>query len=268
VLERILVLLFALASPGAAQVTATAGLTLADRYVWRGVTRVNGWVLQPLAATEVALGSGTLTAALWGNVELSRAGAGDLGDVGRDRRGLGELDVELSAGVDAGPLAFTAGWIRYTYHGEAALGGRSAIANTSELFGAAAWRGSPLAPEVVVYGNVEDARGVYAELAATLPVFASPEPRPAAIIYLQPTAGWAAGPGDDRGLTHVDIPLALDLQLHGAALEPSVSFRLHTQWNRDAATRVTDAIGGSKRVKLWAELVVAAVALPDRRRRR
>jgi hypothetical protein len=265
--ERILLLLCALASPVAAQVSATAGLTIADRYVFRGITRVNGWVLQPLAATEVALGSGTLTAAAWGNVELSRAGAGDLGDAGRDRRGLGELDVELSGGADVGPFSLTAGWIRYTYHGDASRGGRGATANTSELFAAAAWR-VPLAPEVVVYHDVGDRRAVYAELAATLPVFASPEPRPAAIISLQPVAGWEAGPGADRGLTHVDLPLALDLQLHGAAIEPSVSLRLHTQWSRDAATRVTDAIGGSARVKLWAEFMVAAVALPDRRRRR
>lgn len=266
--ERILLLLLALTTPGAAQVSATAALTVADRYVWRGVTRVSGWVAQPLGAVEVALGPGVLTAAVWGDYELTRAGAGDLFDVGRDRRGFGEADVELSAGTDAGPLALTAGWIRYTFHGDSVLGGRAAGANTSELFAAVAWRASRIAPELVLFRDIETTRGYYAEVAATLPVFASPEPRPAAVISLRPLAGWSVGPGPDRGLTHLDVPLALDLQLPGVQLEPALSLRLHAQWNRDAATRVTDAAGGSARVKLWTELVVSGVVGPDRRRRR
>jgi hypothetical protein len=66
----------------------------------------------------------------------------------------------------------------------------------------------------------------------------------------------------------VDLPLTLDFQLPGGLLEPAVAVRLHTQWSRDRATRVTDAAGGSTRVKAWAELTVSAVAFPDRRRRR
>lgn len=267
-LRHILLFLLLLARPGAAQISATGAVGVANRYVWRGVTRVNGWVLQPLAAAELSLGSGAVGAAVWANYELSRAGAGDLGDAGRGRRGFGEVDVELSAGADAGPLALTLGWIRYTYHGDAALGGRSSSANTSELFAALAWPASRVGPELAVFHDIGAAGGVYAELAATLPLFASPEPRPAAVVSLRPVAGWAAGSGPDRGLTHVDVPVALDLQLPGTTLEPAASIRLHTQWSRDAGTRTTDAAGGSARIKLWAELVVSAVALPDRRRRR
>ena len=267
-LARTLLLTLAVASPAAAQVSAIAAATLADRYVWRGVTRVNGWVLQPLGAGEVTLGPATIAAAVWANYELSRAGVGDLGDTGRDRRGLGEVDVELSAGADAGPVVLAAGWVRYTYHGDPALGGRGPEANTSELFVSAAWRTARVAPELIVFRDFGTLPGVYAELAATLPVFASPEPRPAAVISLRPVAGWSAGPGADRGLTHIDVPLVLDLQMAGSRLEPGVSLRLHCQWNRDAATRVTDAAGGNARVKLWAEVVVSAVAFPDRRRRR
>jgi hypothetical protein len=268
VTERILLLLLALTTPGAAQVSATAALSVADRYVWRGVTRVNGWVLQPLGAVEVGLGPGVLAATIWGNYEVTRAGAGDLSDVGRDRRGFGEANLELSAGTDAGPLALTAGWIRYTYHGDSVLGGRSAGTNTSELFAAVAWRASRVAPELILFRDIGTTRAYYAELAATLPVFASPEPRPAAVISLRPLAGWSVGPGPDRGLTHLDVPLALDLEFAGAHLESALSVRLHAQWNRDAATRVTDAAGGSARVKLWTELVVSGVVGPDRRRRR
>jgi hypothetical protein len=69
-------------------------------------------------------------------------------------------------------------------------------------------------------------------------------------------------------LTHVDIPLTLDLQLDGPAVEPAIAVQLHTQWSRDGATRVTDAAGGTARVKVWLELTARAVAWPDRRRRR
>lgn len=268
-LSRIVLALIAgLATPAAAQLSTGASATLADRYVWRGVTRVNGWVLQPAAELELRAGPAALAAGVWGDVELSRAGIGDLGDRGLDRRGLGEVDLDVSLGADAGRVALTAGWVRYTFHGDAAAGGRGSSQNTSEVFAAAAWRGRLLAPEITIFRDVGSTRELYAEAGVTLPVFASPEPRPAAVIWVRPVVGWSAGPGPDRGLTHLDLPLTLDLQPAGGALEPAVAVRLHTQWSRDGATRVTDAVGGTTRLKVWVELTVSAVAFPDRRRRR
>lgn len=264
----VMLLLLGLPATAAAQLTVSGAATVADRYVWRGVTRVNGWVLQPAAELAATAGPATVTAGVWANVELSRTGAGDLGDRGAERRGLGELDVEFSAGAGAGPLGLSAGWVHYTYRGDPAVGGRGPSQNTSELFASVAWRSSRVAPELTVFHDIGGLRGTYVEASATLPVFASPEPLPAAVISLRPTAAWSAGPGPDRGLTHVDLPLTLDFQLSGAALEPGVAVRLHTQWNRDAATRVTDAAGGSARIKVWGELTVSAAAFPDRRRRR
>lgn len=265
-LARIIVVLsLGVATPAAAQLAVGGAATLADRYVWRGVTRVNGWVFQPAADLELRAGRVALSVGAWGNIELSRAGAGDLG---LDRRGLGEVDVEIAIGTDAGPLALTAGWVRYTYHGDPAAGGRGRAQNTSELFAALSWRASRITPELIVFRDIGAVRGLYAEAGVMLPVFASPEPRPAAVISLRPTVAWSAGPGADRGLTHVDLPLTLDFQLPGSFLESAVAVRLHTQWSRDGATRVTDAAGASTRVKVWAELTVSAVALPDRRRRR
>jgi hypothetical protein len=263
-----MLLLLGLVTPAPAQLSVTGATTVADRYVWRGVTRVNGWVAQPAAEIAGRARHARLSVGVWGNVELSRAGAGDLGDRGLDGRGLGELDVEASAGTDAGPLGLTAGWVRYTYRGDPAAGGRSGAENTSELFLAVSWHTSRVEPELTLFRDIGRLRTVYAEGAVTLPLFASPEPRPAAVISLRPLVGWSAGPGPDRGLTHVDLPLTLDLQLAGGLLEPAVAVRLHTQWSRDAATRITDAAGGSTRIKLWAEVTVSAIALPDRRQRR
>jgi hypothetical protein len=261
-------LLLSLVTPAAAQLSVTGAATVADRYVWRGVTRVNGWVAQPAAEVTGRTGRARLSMGVWGNVELSPAGAGDLGDRGLDRRGLGELDVEASAGADAGPLGFSGGWVRYTYRGDPTSGGRGPAENTSELFLSVTWHTSRVEPELTVFRDIGRLRTAYVETAVTLPLFASPEPRPAAVISLRPVVGWSTGPGPDRGLTHVDVPLTLDLQLAAGSLEPAVAVRLHTQWSRDAATRTTDAAGGSTRIKLWSEVTVSALALPDRRRRR
>jgi hypothetical protein len=268
VLRAPLVLLIFLAVPAAAQVSAGSTLTLADRYVWRGSTRVNGWVLQPAAQLDFRVGRASLTAGVWANVELSQAGAADLGDAGADRRGLGEVDVDLTGGLDAGPLALAGGWVRYTYHGDPDAGGLDATRNTSELFASVAWSQSRTAPELVIFHDIERTRAWYAEASVTLPVFASPEARPGAVLALRPLAAWSGGPGPDRGLTHLDLPLMLDLQLPGGPVEPALTVRLHTQWSRDQLSRSTDAIGGTTRIKLWAELGLTAAIFPDRGRRR
>ena len=97
--------------------------------------------------------------------------------MGFDRRGLGELDVDVSAGTDAGPLALTPDGYAIPIMASRRPGSRSAQ-NTSGLFGSVAWRESRVAPELTVFCDVGAAPGVYAEAAVTLPVFASPEPAP------------------------------------------------------------------------------------------
>ena len=111
--------------PGRGATTASGAAVVADRYVWRGVTRVNGWVLQPSGSSKCRPVASRSRSAC--GQTSSSAGRGR----GSRRRGfrpprLGELDVDVSAGTDAGPLALTAGWVRYTYHGEPAAGSRSA----------------------------------------------------------------------------------------------------------------------------------------------
>jgi len=142
------------------------------------------------------------------------------------------------------------------------------------------WRGSAVAPSIFAACDVDRVHGCYFEGGVGLPVIATPEARPALVLWLQPTAGWSAGQGPntddptqgshfaDNGLTHVDLPVALQLQFAGGALEPAVSLLTHLQWCRDGATRVTDAVGSTTRVKLWLELgVTLAAGLPRERRR-
>ena len=62
----------ALARPAMAQFRVGADGLLATRYVWRGVERTNGFVLQPDAYLAYSLkGAGWITGGVWGNVESS-----------------------------------------------------------------------------------------------------------------------------------------------------------------------------------------------------
>src|SRR5439155_22270112 len=62
--------------PGPAGAQGYLGLdaTLSSPYVWRGVTRANGWVAQPEGFVSVKAGGGFLAAGAWASYELGRAG--------------------------------------------------------------------------------------------------------------------------------------------------------------------------------------------------
>jgi hypothetical protein len=272
--------LLSLPSSSSAQIAAGASATVATRYVWRGITRVNGWVLQPSAWLGVRAASLELSFSSWADVELRRAGSADLTQRGVGRRGVGELDLELALARPLGPFDLSAGWTRYTFHGDAARRGNGSASNTSEVFVRTEWRGSAVTPSVLAACDTDKVRGCYFEGGVSLPLFATPQPRAGLVVWLQPTAGGSAGQGpnaDDpaqpfhfagNGLTHIDLPIAVQLQFAGGALEPAVSLLTHLQWCRDGATRVTDAVGSTSRVKLWLELgVTMAAGLPRERRR-
>ena len=277
-----LLVTLALATPATssvAQLSAGAAASLASRYVWRGVTRVNGRVLQPSAWGVLRTAPVELSLSVWGDVELRRAGPGDLTDVGAGGRGLGELDVDVALTGTVGSVAVAGGWTRYTFHGDPAAGGRGPGRNTSEIFLRTGWLGSVVTPTLMAACDVQRIRGCYAEGGLTLPLFAAPEPRPVVALWLEPTVGWSAGQGASaepgqaanfagNGLTHIDVPFGAQIQPRGRSVEPAFTLRLHTQWSRDAATRATDAGGSTTRIKLWLELGVTVVAgLPKERRR-
>lgn len=269
-----------LAQRTVAQFAAGASATLANRYLWRGVTRVAGPVLQPSAWLGARAQATELSASLWGDLELRGAGATELTDRGTGRSGLGELDLELALARELGWLALSGGWIRYTFHGDTTAGGRGTGRNTSELYLRAQWRHPAVTPGLATFCDLERVRGCYLEAELALPVVVTPESRPALVIALYPSAGWSLGQGVNAdaseqaanfagsGLTHVDLPLGVHLQFSGPVLEPAIALQAHAQWNRDGATRTTDAAGGSTRIKLWLEASVSVAAgLPRERRR-
>lgn len=270
----------ALVSISSAQISTGASAVIATRYVWRGITQVNGWVFQPALWVGARAGSVAISMSAWANLELRRAGLDDLTLRGIDHRGLGELDLDLAIARPLGPVEISAGWTRYTFHGDATRGGRGAGSNTSELFLRTEWRASIVSPSLLIACDIDRVRGCYLETGVVLPVVATPEPRPALALSLEPTAGWDQGQGLNpnnpsqgahfagNGLTHVDLPLVLRIQLPGTTVEPAISFLGHLQWSRDGATRITDQLGSTSRIKAWIEVGATIVAgLPTERRR-
>ncbi len=251
--------------PASGQLVGSAATTVASRYVWRGLTLVSGWVAQPGAHVGFRRGEAwAVGAGCWGDIELGGAEPTALTQRGTGRPGLGELDVEVSAASTVGSLALSIGWIRYTFHGDSAGGGLGSGANRSELRLSADWLGPTVSPSAGLFCALRRG-GCYLETGAALPVIATEEARPLATVALLPEAGWSLGA--DRGpepafagdgLTHLDLPLLVQIQLSGRTLEPALVLEGHLQWSQDPATRVGDRLGGTARVRAWIEIGVAA----------
>jgi hypothetical protein len=270
----------ALVSGGAAQISSGASTTLATRYVWRGITRVSGWVAQPAAWVAIRGAPTQLSVSGWGNWESGTAGSGDLSQRGIGRRGFGEADLDVAVSQELGAIEVAAGWTRYTFHGDSARAGRSSSDNTSELFVRIGWHGSTVTPFSLAACDVDRVRGCYFDVGAPLPIFATSEPRARLILSIEPTAGWSQGEGPNsgdpaqlsnfagNGLTHVDLPFVTQMQFSGGTLEPAFSLAAHLQWCADGATRITDATGSTTRVKFWLEVgATIAAGLPREQRR-
>ncbi len=215
----------ALGLPGVlpAQADVRADLLAANRYVWRGINRVTGWNAQLQGGGSVGLGPGVLGAGVHEVRELFEAAAGNRTEVGLDRRGLGERSWWAEYRVPAGPVDLAGGAVHYTYHGTAALGGRSRDDNTTELYLAAEARRTYLSPMLAAYWDVDRVRGVYLEASGRLPLLGWPFP-PEVFVYLEGALGLSVGedpdperPGDlayydGDGFTHAQLGLAVDLK--------------------------------------------------------
>lgn len=246
----------------------TGDLVLSSEYNWRGLTRVNDWVLQPGLLIAAPLGSGDqssgakfwITAGTWANIELSDAGAEDLAD--RDRFGLSEVNPWVQLAIGIGDADLTFGGTRYFYQGQLAVAGsRTSSANTTELFASLTTRGRALDTRVSWWLDIDRVVGSYFETSATahIPLL----PLAFSYLHIGATAGWSAGqelnsgdPGElanfeGNGLTHLAFRLSTAVLLGPVSIEPGMNFHV----NRDAATRRLDR-GTTDGLNVWWTLVI------------
>jgi hypothetical protein len=206
-----------------AQVQPRVDLTLANNYLWHGLTHSSRWSFQPDAL--IVVGGDPLGAAIGTLVvnELGTTGGDAVTLRGRGRGGPGEVDVWTQAIAAAGDLTVTAGVTRYSFHGDSAIGGRPPSTNTTELYATIQLRTAYLAPRLEAWRDVDRWPGWYLQASGTVPVLAWPSPPYPALLIgaelgLNASARGGAQPPSvtptysNRGVTHTRLSLVAQLQ--------------------------------------------------------
>ena len=234
---------------GQARPAVAVDVAVDSRYVWRGITRRDGWVLQPDALAGAQWAWGSVSAGAWADIELSRAepASEELG-LGK---ALGEWNVwaqlERRFSLLDAPLDLAVGYVRYFVDRSAAAAVGTTAFNTGELYLDGRWRLRDLEPRATLWYDIEEVKGAYAELGAAyrVPVFPLAVPS----LYLRMVYGFswgqAAGPDEggyfgEDGLTHivfsVEAPVFSPLSI-GPLGSLYATPSLHFQVNLDDATR-------------------------------
>src|SRR5689334_1146865 len=212
-------------APASAQAYLGFDATLASPYVWRGVTRANGSVVQPEAFASLQAAGGFLSAGAWASYELGDAGVNDLSDLGVGHAGLTELNYWGQAAWSLGILETALGGIRYTFRGTAPTAGRTRADNTTEVFASVRATSKYVVPGLALWVDVDRVRGAYVEGSVTVPLLANPLAKPFLAVITRATMGYTLGqeasttdPGQGAyftraGVTHFDLSAASDVTL-------------------------------------------------------
>jgi hypothetical protein len=257
-------LLQTLALPRRAYAQVYVGLdaTLTSPYVWRGITRANGWIAQPEGFLSVKAGGGFLSAGAWASYELGHAGPNDLSDLGPGHAGLAELDFWGQADWSLGLFQASLGGIRYTFRGTAPLAGRTRADNTTEMYVDVRATSKYIVPAVALWLDVDRVRGAYIEGSATVPLLANPLGEPFIGLITRATVGYQLGQEGAyftrAGITHVDLAVSSDVTLHPVHVPTVLRVEGHVQFSTDDSTRPSSANPSDVRrsAKLWAALAL------------
>ena len=251
-----------LPSPACAQVYLGLDATLSSPYVWRGVTRANGWVVQPEGFISLKAGGGFLSGGVWTSYELGNAGANDLSDLGTGGAGLAELNYWGQATWSLGLVHAALGGIRYTFRGTAPTAGRTRADNTTELYVDLRGTSKYIVPGVALWLDVDRVRGAYIEGSITVPVLANPLAAPFFGLITRAAVGYTVGQEGASfaraGVTHVDFAASTDVTLRPLRVPTVLRLEGHVQFSSDDATRPTSARPSDARRgdKLWAALAL------------
>jgi len=246
-----------------AQVYAGLDATLTSPYVWRGITRANGWVAQPEGFLSAKAGGGFLSAGAWASYELGAAGPNDMSDLGAGRAGLAELDYWGQANWSLGLFQASLGGIRYTFRGTAPTAGRTRADNTTELYVDVRATSKYIVPAVALWLDVDRVRGAYLEASATVPLLANPLAPPFIALITRVAVGYTLGQEDAyftrAGVTHVDLSASGDVTLRPLHVPTVLRLEGHVQFSTDDATRPSsaDPSAGRRSAKLWAALALS-----------
>ncbi len=248
--------------------TTGVDVGLATDYVWRGITRANNSVIQPGVYVAAAGTDAHLAAGGWASIELFRAEAGQLTDIGVGEKGVGEIDVWVEAAKTFEALDAGVGWAGYFFRRDPGPGGRNHEHNANEIYGHLQFVSLPLKPKLKAWYDIDYTKGAYLEGSLDLRVPLLPL-RLAALrsFHISALAGWSAGqetnesdPSEgahfaEAGLTHVDLSAWSSFVV---APDWSIAAEFHFQINEDPATkRIGAGAEAEKDTKVWFALFVS-----------
>ena len=251
-----------LPSPASAQVYLGLDATLSSPYVCRGVTRANGWVVQPEGFLGLKAGGGFLSGGAWASYELGSAGPNDLSDLGTGGAGLAELNYWGQGTWSLGLVQAALGGIHYTFRGTAPSAGRTRADNTTELYVELRGTSKYVVPGLALWLDVDRVHGAYVEGSVTVPVLANPLAKPFVALITRATVGYTVGQEGAyfarAGVTHVDFAASSDVTLRPLRVPTVLRLEGHVQFSTDDATRPTSARPNEARRsgKLWAALAL------------
>ena len=251
-----------LPSPASAQVYLGLDATLSSPYVWRGVTRANGWVVQPEGFLGLKAGGGFLSGGAWASYELGSAGPNDLSDLGTGGAGLAELNYWGQGTWSLGLVQAALGGIHYTFRGTAPSAGRTRADNTTELYVELRGTSKYVVPGLALWLDVDRVHGAYVEGSVTVPLLANPLAKPFVALITRATVGYTVGQEGAyfarAGVTHVDFAASSDVTLRPLRVPTVLRLEGHVQFSTDDATRPTSARPNEARRsgKLWAALAL------------
>ncbi len=244
----------ATAAPAAAQVTVGWDASAYSSYVWRGLTLSGKPVVQPDLYLTFPLGAASLTVGGWGNIELGKYDAPDIGEGGGAASpDLTEFDWWGEISIPAGIATLTGGATGYIYPNDA---GFTSDVNTLEFYGKVAL-GTVLSPKLSAYYDVKAVKGLYVEGSVSHGI-----PLGAATLNLGALAGYSSkmtpDPDDDSfnfkddGLTHVDLSASIGFDAGPLTIAPSV----HLVLAQDEFTKFTK-LNDKSDTKLWGGVTIS-----------
>lgn len=255
-------------APLQAQPSARFDLATSNRYVWHGLSRAAGIVLQPSVAVGYQFRGLTLASGLVRHYELDRVSPDELSELGDSNGHLGEDALWVQADLAIGRVRLRSGIVRYLFRGTAPQGGGGPLRNTTETYWAVGAASRYLNPVLEAWWDVDRVRGGFLRASASSPAFGWPI-EPFFFAALAGEIGLNLGqhpdparPGDlanfsQRGLTHAGLGLDLLFRVSqrpglGSA---NLNLGLNSQLNLDDATRF-NGMGRSKNVILWLSAAV------------
>ena len=228
------------------QLKIGADMGYRTRYVWRGLTYVDGSVIQPAVFAALSRPSSVISAGLWTIVDVSSREKSAFGV-----RWFGERNVWIHYTTRLDPVDVSAGWSSYFFNLDGARGLLSDRADTHEIYGAARVRWGRLMPGLTGWYDIGRVKGFYlvGELAIRVPMW-NGVLIPVGSLWVTGKAGLNAGQSSgerpeqhgyfsDRGVTHYEFSISTVVgYMPMGALNGAVHLEAGWIRKRDARTRL------------------------------